>query len=64
MLNLHENQTLMTMNPTITIDLPPHLHDYLYHEFGTPRGEEAVRVTAAARQGKGLKSSRKSFLVL
>ena len=46
----------MSMNPTITIDLPPHLHDYLYHEFGTPRGEEAVRVTAANDLGKLIQS--------
>ena len=40
------------MKPQVTIELPPHLHDYLYHEFGTPRGEEAITVTAANDLGK------------
>ena len=31
------------MKPQVTIELPPHLHDYLYHEFGTPRSEEAIK---------------------
>ena len=46
------NQSIDPMNPTITIELQPYLHDFLYHEFGTPRGEDAVRVTAANDIGK------------
>ncbi len=44
------------MKPQITIDLPPHLHDFLYHEFGTERSEEAVAVTAANDLGKLIQS--------
>lgn len=44
------------MNPKITIELPPHLHDYLYHEFGTPRGEDAVRITGVNDIGKFIQS--------
>lgn len=44
------------MKPKVTIELSPHLHDFLYHEFGTPRGEEGVTVTAANDLGKFIQS--------
>ncbi|MDR0939941.1 MAG: transcriptional regulator [Mediterranea sp.] len=40
------------MKPNVTIELPPHLHDYLYHEFGCPRGGEGVQVSSANDIGK------------
>lgn len=44
------------MNPKVVIELAPHLHDYLYHEFGTPRGEEGVLVKGANDLGKLIQS--------
>lgn len=44
------------MKPKVTIELSPHLHDYLYHEFGTPRGEEGVQVKGSNDLGKFIQS--------
>lgn len=44
------------MKPQVIIELAPHLHDFLYHEFGTPRGEEGVTVTAVNDLGKMIQS--------
>ena len=44
------------MKPQVIIELPPHLNDYLFHEFGTPRSEEAITVTAANDLGKLIQS--------
>lgn len=40
------------MNPKVTIELNPYLHDYLYHEFNTPTDEEGVRITSTNDLGK------------
>ena len=44
------------MRPQVTIELAPYLHDYLYHEFGTPRGEEGVTVKSSNDLGKLIQS--------
>ena len=44
------------MKPKVTIELSPYLHDYLYHEFGTPRGEEGVLVKGSNDLGKLIQS--------
>lgn len=44
------------MKPTVTIELQPYLHDYLYHEFGCPRSDEAVTITSSNDIGRFIQS--------
>lgn len=44
------------MKPTVTIELQLYLHDYLYHEFGCPRSDEAVTITASNDIGRFIQS--------
>lgn len=44
------------MRPNVIIELPLHLHDYLYHEFGCDRSEEGVIVTSANDLGRLIQS--------
>lgn len=40
------------MRPNVIIDLPLHLHDYMYHEFGCNKSEEGVLISSANDIGK------------
>lgn len=44
------------MRPTVTIELQPYLHDFLYHEFGCPRSDEAVVIKASNDMGRFIQS--------
>ena len=44
------------MEPKVIIELAPHLHDFLYHEFKTARGEEGVVVSSSNDLGKMIQS--------
>ena len=44
------------MKPTVTIELQLYLHDYLYHEVGCPRSDEAVAITASNDIGRFIQS--------
>ena len=40
------------MRPNVIIDLPLHLHDYMYHEFGSNKSEEGVLISSSNDIGR------------
>ncbi|KAA6338508.1 hypothetical protein EZS27_013483 [termite gut metagenome] len=49
------NQTIEE-KPNVIIELPPHLQDFLYHEFGCDKKKEGVVISSANDAGKYIQS--------
>lgn len=51
-LYLQGKQNITDMKPFVIIELQPHLHDFLYHEFGCDKKEDGVFVSTKNDIGK------------